>query len=83
VSKYPIKTLGQFLRKLRTEKGLERKELAKKLRMHKNTIDDWENDRHKPSAKSVERFGKFFKINRKKLEDFKTDRRKGFGGRQD
>jgi DNA-binding XRE family transcriptional regulator len=73
VSKYPSETLGQFLKKLRLEKGLEQWELAKKLRVHRNTIYEWENDRHRPSGKSMERLTKFFRISVKRLEDFKKE----------
>jgi len=45
VSKYRSESLGQFLRKLRLEKGLEQWELAKKLRVHRNSVYEWENDR--------------------------------------
>jgi len=77
VSKYPSETLGQSLRKLRLEKGLEQRELARKLRVHGNTVYEWENDRNKPSGRSMERLAKFFKISRKTLEDFKIDRNTG------
>ena len=77
ISKYPSKTLGQFLRKLRLEKGLEQRELARKLRVHRNTIYEWENDKSDPSGKSMERLAKFLKISRKKLKDFKMERKRG------
>jgi transcriptional regulator with XRE-family HTH domain len=74
VSRYPAETLGQSLKKLRLEKGLEQRELARKLRVHRNTLYEWESDRHRPSAKRMERLAGFFKIGRKKLEDFKIER---------
>lgn len=70
VSRYSSKTLGQFLRKLRLEKGFELKQLAKRLRVHRNTVYEWENDRHKPSGEGMERLARFFEISRKALEDF-------------
>jgi DNA-binding XRE family transcriptional regulator len=76
VSKYPTKTLGQLLRKLRLEKGLEQLELAKKLRVHRNSIYDWESDRHKPYGKSMERLARFFRIGIKRLEDYKMEGKK-------
>jgi DNA-binding XRE family transcriptional regulator len=44
VSKYPSDTLGELLKKLRLEKGLELKQLAKRLRVHRNTVYEWENE---------------------------------------
>ena len=70
--------MGQFLRKLRLEKGLEQRELARRLGVHRNTVYEWENDRKGPSRKSIEKLAKFFKIGSKILEDFKTDRKEGF-----
>jgi len=78
VSRYPSETLGQFLRRVRLEKGLEQWELAKRLRVHRNTVYEWENDRKGPSRKSMERLGRFFKISAKTLEDFKMGRKKDF-----
>jgi len=75
VSKYPTKTLGQLLRKLRLEKGLEQRELAKKLRVNKNSVYEWEKDRKKPSRESTEKLAKFFRISIKRLGDFKTERK--------
>jgi len=57
---------------------LEQKELARKLRVHKNTIYEWENDRKRPSRKSIERLAKFFKISAKTLEDLKILKKTGF-----
>jgi len=76
VSKYPSETLGQFLRRLRLEKGLEQRKLARKLRLHRNTVYEWENDRHGPSGKSIGKSAKFFKISATTLEDLKMDREK-------
>jgi ribosome-binding protein aMBF1 (putative translation factor) len=53
------------------EKGWERKELAKKLRVHKNTVCEWENDRKRPSGKGMERLIRFFKVTRGIMDDFK------------
>jgi transcriptional regulator with XRE-family HTH domain len=78
VSKYPSETLGQLLRRLKLEKGLEQRELAKKLRVHRNTIYEWENDRNGPYRKSIERLAKFFKISAKTLESFRMEREKDF-----
>jgi len=73
ISKYPSKTFGQFIRRLRVEKGLEQRELARKIRVHKNTIYEWENDRKNPSRMSKRRLAKFFRTSVKRLEDFKIE----------
>ena len=62
VSRYPSETLGQVLRRLRLEKGLEQRELARKLRVHRNSVCEWENDKHRPSGETMERLTRFFKI---------------------
>ena len=67
-----------MVRKLRRKKGLEQWELAKKLKVHRNTVYEWENDRNKPSGKSMERLARFFKISRRVLEDLRMDRKKDF-----
>ena len=76
MSKYPTKTLGQFLKKLRLEKGLEQRELAKKLRVNKNRVYEWEKDRKKPSRESIAKLAKFFRISIKRLEDLKMEGKK-------
>jgi len=42
------KTLGEYIRKWRMEKGLFQKELAKKLGVAEMTIVNWEKGRTKP-----------------------------------
>jgi transcriptional regulator with XRE-family HTH domain len=68
-----LETLGQFIKRLRLEKGLKQKELAKKLRVHRNTVYEWENDRHKPSGKSMERLAPLLKM--KKLAGFQCSKK--------
>ena len=50
--------------------------MARKLRVHKNTVYEWEKDRKGPSRKSIEKLAKFFKISAKTLEGLKMDREK-------
>jgi len=78
VSKYASGTLGQFLSKVRLEKRLELKQLAKRLRVQRNTVYDWENDRNVPSIKNMERLARFFRVSAKSLEDLKMERKKVF-----
>jgi len=75
VSKYPSETLGQFLKKLRLEKGLEQRELGQRICVSEVSVYNWENERKVPSKKSMERLAEFFKIRRKTLEDFKMERK--------
>lgn len=77
ISRYPSKTLGQLLKRLRLEKGLEQWELAKRLRVNKNSVCEWENDRKVPSRKSMDGLARFFGIGRNTLEEFKTERKRG------
>jgi transcriptional regulator with XRE-family HTH domain len=80
VSKYRSDTLGQFLRRLRLEKGLEQKELAQRLQVSKVTVCNWEKDRKKPSRKSMDRLAQYLKMGKETLEDLKMDwktRKKG------
>jgi DNA-binding XRE family transcriptional regulator len=78
VSKYPQETLGQLLRKLRLKKGLEQWELARKLRVNRNSVCEWEKDRKRPSRESMEKLAKFFRIGRKTLEDLKIEINEAF-----
>ena len=45
VSRYPISTFGQYLRKLRLERGLLQKELARLLSVDEMSVVNWEKDR--------------------------------------
>jgi len=74
ISKYTSETSGQFLKKLRLERGLEQRQLARKLRVHKNTVYEWEKDRKGPSRRSMEKLAKFLKISAKSPEEFETER---------
>jgi DNA-binding transcriptional regulator YiaG len=71
VSKYATRTLGELIRELRLEKGLEQRELAKRLGVHRNTVYDWETDRHRPSPKNMGRLVQLLGISRKRLGVFK------------
>lgn len=78
VSIYPSETLGQLLMKLRLEKGLEQRELARKLRVNRNSVCEWKKDSKRPSRKSMERLVRFFEISREVWEDFENRSKKGF-----
>jgi DNA-binding transcriptional regulator YiaG len=72
VSRHASETLGQFLRKLRLEKGLEQWELARKLHVHRNTVCEWENERKRPSEKKLKTLARFFKVSRESLRSLRS-----------
>jgi DNA-binding transcriptional regulator YiaG len=78
IYRYPSETLGQLIKKLRIERGLEQRELARRLRVNKNSVCEWENDRKKPSRMSMRRLVKFFNIRAKRLEDLKMKKKRVF-----
>ena len=45
-----LKTLGDFLRKARIEHGLNQKQLAARLQVSRNRIQDWEGNQNIPST---------------------------------
>ena len=47
ISEYQAKTLGQLIKRLRLEKGLHQKELARLLGVNEMTIVRWEKNRTK------------------------------------
>jgi len=65
-----------LIKKLRLEKGLEQRELAGKIGVSGTSVYNWENDRKRPSRKSMERLVKFFKISRKKSDDYQIEKKK-------
>jgi DNA-binding XRE family transcriptional regulator len=71
VSKYLSETLGQFLKKLRLERGLEQRQLARIVRVHRNTVYEWENDRKGPSKKKLKTLAQFFKVSRESLSSLR------------
>ncbi|TDI81048.1 MAG: XRE family transcriptional regulator [Caldithrix sp.] len=60
-------SFGQFLKKLRTEKRLSQKELAKLFNVSDESIRNWEKDRFLPKSAFLERIGQFFQIDKKEL----------------
>ena len=53
-------TLGQKLKKLRTEKGLTQKDLADQLHVTFQTISKWEGDTNEPDIATLKELAKFF-----------------------
>jgi transcriptional regulator with XRE-family HTH domain len=65
-----------LIRKPRLEKRLEQRELARRLRVNRNSVCEWENDRNNPSGESIERLAEFFRMSRKRLGDLKMEGKK-------
>ena len=53
-------TLGQKLKKLRTEKGLTQKELADRLHVTFQTVSKWENDENEPDISTLKELAKLY-----------------------
>lgn len=51
--KRPRWTLGDRIRKARTEAGLEQRELAARLGVNRNTLGMWEHDAASPNTASL------------------------------
>lgn len=55
-------TLGEKLKKLRTDKGLTQEELAEKLFVSRTAISKWESDRGYPNIETLKAISKFFSV---------------------
>ncbi len=53
-------TLGQKIKKLRTDKGLTQKDLADELFVTFQTISKWENDENEPDVSTIRQLAKVF-----------------------
>ena len=53
-------TLGQKLKKLRTEKGLTQKDLADQIHVTFQTISKWESDTNEPDITTLRELAKYF-----------------------
>jgi len=62
-------TLGEKLRKLRTEKHLTQRKAAELLRIAQSTYFEWENDKNYPTAKNFVRIIDVFGISAAELVD--------------
>lgn len=49
-----VNTFGGRLRELRVKAGLTQRKLAEKIGAKHNSISDWENDKNKPDADTIE-----------------------------
>jgi transcriptional regulator with XRE-family HTH domain len=55
LSRYPARTLGEYIRKWRLEQGLLQVDLAKKIGVNEMTIVNWEKGKTKPDKKKFEK----------------------------
>ena len=53
-------TLGQKIKKLRTEKGLTQKDLSEKVNVTFQTVSKWENDENEPDVATLKELAKLF-----------------------
>lgn len=55
-------TFSERLVELRNEKGLSQAELSNELGVSKNSIYNYENEKHVPDANTVIKFARFFNV---------------------
>jgi len=55
-------TTGKRIQKLRLDRNLSQKKLARKLGIHRHTLGGWENDRWLPPWASLGQLADFFKV---------------------
>ena len=55
-------SLGDRIRKLRTEKELEQKELAQIVQVHKGTVSNWENNKRIPDSEMLIKIANYFSV---------------------
>ena len=53
-------TLGQKIKKLRTDKGITQKDLADKLHVTFQTVSKWEKDENEPDVSTIKELSKIF-----------------------
>jgi len=53
MTRIPRFTLGDRIRKARTEAGLEQRQLATRLGVNRNTVGLWEHDEARPNTASL------------------------------
>lgn len=55
-----MKTIGERIKELREEKGINQLELSKVLNVHKGSVSNWENNKRTPDADMLTRIADFF-----------------------
>ena len=59
--------MGQFLKKLRLEKGLSQKELAEKIGVNEMSVVGWEKNLRLPKGRNVSKVIDFFKKEKRRI----------------
>ena len=75
IAKSPVikpTSFGQFIRKLRRERQLQQKDLAKLIDASVQSIRNWEADRFLPGKESLAKLASFFQIDEQFLLNFDT-----------
>ncbi len=54
--------LGDKIKKLREEDGLSQEELARKIKVHKNSIYNWENNNSIPAYEKLKEIADYFTV---------------------
>lgn len=60
-------TLGQKIKKLRTEKGLTQKDLSEQVNVTFQTVSKWENDENEPDVATLKELAKLFECSMDEL----------------
>lgn len=55
-----MKTIGERIKELREEKGINQLELSKMLNVHKGSVSNWENNKRTPDADMLTKIADFF-----------------------
>lgn len=54
-----MKTIGERIKELREEKGINQLELSKILNVHKGSVSNWENNKRTPDADMLTKIADF------------------------
>lgn len=73
--KYKLLVVGEFLRDCRKDMGLSQQKLAELAHVCRDTISDYENGIHCPTAEVIERVGRVLGVNNI-IIDYETDPKK-------
>lgn len=57
-----MKNLGQRIKELRQEKGVDQTELAKWLGTSQTNVSRWENDKFEPDLETIVKIAQFFEV---------------------
>lgn len=66
------KSMGEFISKLREEKGLTEKELGEKLGVTEKDISNWEKNVSTPDTDAVLKLAEFFEVSSEEFTNSKT-----------